>query len=372
MTVVFYISGHGFGHASRDVEIIHALAALVPGIRLIVRSAVNPGLLSRTMQVPYELRPGVCDTGIVQRSSISHDDPATIRAAVDFYSRYDDHIRAETAALAGNRISMIVSDIAPVAFEVAEAVGVPSMAIGNFTWDWIYETHPGMAAEAPWVAPLIRASYGKAEQALELPFPGGFDVFRSVQRVPLVARHATRDRRDTRNHFGLPLDRPVALLSFGGYGLPDLDLKSIDCLDRWTVVTTDRVSDRPSSLPQHLHVIEEAAFVGGGFRYEDLVAAVDAVITKPGFGITAECISTGAAMLYTSRGEFREYDVLVREMPKYIRCRFIAQEDLLAGRWRAALDALIGQPPPAERMRTDGATVAARAIVSAAAASSAE
>jgi hypothetical protein len=64
-------------------------------------------------------------------------------------------------------------------------------------------------------------------------------------------------------------------------------------------------------------------------------------------------------MLYTSRGHFREYDLLVREMPRYLRCRFIPQADLLAGRWREALHALAAQPPAPETMAADGADQAA-------------
>ena len=77
----------------------------------------------------------------------------------------------------------------------------------------------------------------------------------------------------------------------------------------------------------------------GSFRYEDLVAAADVVVTKPGFGIIAECIAARTPMLYTSRGDFREYDLLVREMPKNLRCRFITHADLFGGRWRDALTA---------------------------------
>jgi L-arabinokinase len=188
--------------------------------------------------------------------------------------------------------------------------------------------------------------------------------------VPLVARHSTRSRAETRRHFALPADRPAVLLSFGGYGLPGIDLTAVDCLDRWTVVTTDRIATPVDALPASVRLIPEEAFVGSGMRYEDLVGAVDVVLTKPGFGITAECVSTGAAMLYTSRGHFREYDLLVREIPRYIRSRFIAQADLMGGRWRAPLDALLEQPAPLETMAADGASEVARAISDVLAASS--
>jgi len=110
--------------------------------------------------------------------------------------------------------------------------------------------------------------------------------------------------------------------------------------------------------------IPESSFIDTGFRYEDVVSAVDAVVTKPGYGIIAECVSTSTPMLYTSRGDFREYDLLVREMPKYLRARFIDQRDLFAGRWRAALNGLLAQPAPPETLAVDGAARAARILTS--------
>ena len=312
--------------------------------------------------MPFELRPGACDTGIVQASSIQHDDPATIREAAGFYSTYDERIDAEVGALAGEHVDLIAGDIPPLAFEVAARLKVPGIAIGNFTWDWIYETHRGFVEALPDLIPRLRESYQKATFALELPFAGGFDVFPARRQVALVARRATRTRTDTRAHFHLPATGRIALLSFGGYGLPQLDLASLDCLSDWTIVTTDRIAAPTDGLPPSIRLIPESAFIDSAFRYEDLVAASDVAITKPGYGILAECISTGTAMLYTSRGQFREYDVLVNDMPRYVRSRFISQTDLLAGRWAEALGALVQQPAPAESMRTDGAEEAARAL----------
>jgi hypothetical protein len=358
--VLFYISGHGFGHASREVEVINALGAARPELRLIIRSAVSPALLARTVRVPYDLRAGACDTGVVQPSSVTQDDEATIRAAVDFYSTFDARVDAETAAVLPDRVRLVVGDVPPLAFAVAARLAVPSIAIANFTWDWIYETYPGLAEAAPWLVGALRRAYVQASLALELPFAGGFGVFRKVRRVPLIARHATKSRQETRDAFGLPRDRPVALLSFGGYGLPWLDLASVDCLEEWTVVTTDRIG--APAPPPGIVVLPETAFRPGGMRYEDLVGAVDVVVTKPGYGILAECIACGSAMLYTSRGVFREYDLLVDQMPKYIRCRFIDPRDLGAGRWRVALDALMRQPVAPEHLPSHGAQIAASVI----------
>jgi L-arabinokinase len=115
-------------------------------------------------------------------------------------------------------------------------------------------------------------------------------------------------------------------------------------------------------VPPGVVFVAEADFIDSGFRYEDLVAAVDVVVTKPGYGIISECISANRPMLYTSRGQFREYDVLVREMPRYLRCRFIDQRTLMQGNWSDATGALRAQAAPPGRMDLNGADVAANAL----------
>jgi hypothetical protein len=361
VAIAFYISGHGFGHASRQVEIINALGRLTER-PLILRTAVSPDLLARTLRVPYQLASGPCDTGIVQATSVSHDDPATVAAADEFYRTYDDRIAEEARRLAAWKPHLIVGDIPPLAFSVATRLGIPAVAIGNFTWDWIYEAHPGFLPGGARHLDRIREAYRGVDLALELPFSGGFEVFPRVERLPLVARRSTRNPLEARAHFGLPRHARVALLTFGGYGLPALDLAAIDCRDEWLIVTTDRVSAPDASALRHVRLISEQVFLDGDFRYEDLVAAADVVVTKPGYGIIAECISTGTAMLYTSRGIFREYDVLVSALPGVVRSRFISHADLFAGRWRTALEGLLAQPKPETVMPANGAEVAAQRI----------
>ncbi len=359
--VVFYISGHGFGHASRDVEVINELGR---HCRILIRSAVSPALLARTIRVPYDLLPGECDTGIVQVTSIENDDRATVAAAAAFYRDFPARVEAEVAALTGRPVELIVGDIAPLAFEVAARLGVPGVALANFTWDWIYETHPGFLPDGEGALALIRAAYRKATHALRLPFSDGFGIFDAVTPVPLIARRPTAARDETRRQLGWPIDAKIALASFGGYGLPRLDLERLDCAGGWTIVTTDRVSPNPAALPAHVIFLPETSLSAGDLRYENLVAAADAVVTKPGFGILSECVASGTPMLYTSRGVFREYDVLVAAMPDVIRCRFIPPSDLLAGRWRAALNALLAQPTPAATMAVNGAEVVAERLLS--------
>lgn len=367
MTVVFFISGHGFGHASRQVEVINALGRLAgPGLRVIIRSAVSSSLLARTVRAPYELRPGICDTGLRQTSSVTQDDQATFVAAREFYATFDERVRAEAAALALDQPGVVVCDISPLGLAVAAALGVPSVFIGNFTWDWVYETQPAFAGGAEMLG-TIRRAHALSTLTLKLPLSPSFDGsgLANITASPLIARRSTLARGQTRQLFGLPADRKLALLSFGGYGLSELPLTDVDCVADWDLVVTDRsVADSALTSLPYVHALSEADLAASAARYEDLIAAVDAVITKPGFGILGECITTSTPILYTSRGDFREYDVLVAEMPRYLRSRFMSHADLFGGRWQSALADLMAQPAPQETLTADGAERAAELIFS--------
>ncbi|HET7217039.1 MAG TPA: hypothetical protein VFJ02_03290 [Vicinamibacterales bacterium] len=363
--VFFYISGHGFGHASRQIEIINALGAIRPDLSLVARTTAPSWLFDRTRRVPIALSAAECDTGVVQIDSLRLDESATIERAREFYRTLPARAAQEARLLEQHDARLVVSDAPPLACAAAAAAGIPSVVISNFTWDWIYETYEAALAGAGELLPAIRDAYRAAHLAWRLPMHGGFATFDIVRDVPFVARHATRERAEVRSLLGLPGDRPLVLSSFGGYGVTGLDVAGLDCLDEYGVVITARDdNERRDGPPAGIYEISERVLYGSGVRYEDLVRACDVVATKPGYGIIAECIANDTAMLYTSRGRFAEYDVLVAEMPRYLRCGFIDHDALFAGRWRTALDGILAQPAPRARPRTDGATALAAAISS--------
>jgi L-arabinokinase len=347
--IAFYISGHGFGHAIRQIEIINALTGLAPSAPIVIRTSAPRWLFERTAPSSgWTLLDGEVDTGVTQIDSLALDEADTIRRAEAFYRSIAARAGEEAAILRRFNVRVVVADAAPLACAAAALANVPVAVCANFTWDWIYAGYVHQMSGGARLLPIIRDAYAMATAGWRLPMHGGFETVPGTVDVPLVARRPREDRSrdDIRRTLGLPTDRPLALLSFGGYGVAGLDLDRLDCTPSWGVVSG----------------VNEPAMYAAGLRYEDLVRAVDVVITKPGYGIISDCISAGTAMLYTSRGHFAEYEVLVREMPRYLRCRYISQEEFRAGRWREALDAVAVSPRATERPRTDGALVVATLI----------
>jgi len=60
--VAFYISSHGFGHASRDTAIVNALHARVPDLPVVVCSQVPAWFLDSSIARPYGRRECARDT----------------------------------------------------------------------------------------------------------------------------------------------------------------------------------------------------------------------------------------------------------------------------------------------------------------------
>ncbi|HQZ38948.1 MAG TPA: hypothetical protein PLH72_07895 [Vicinamibacterales bacterium] len=359
-TLVAYISGHGFGHASRTVEVLAALAARAPALRLVVRSQAAPWLVAHTAPRSVTVQQVAVDTGAVQFDSLTLDIRDTVRQADRFMAAFADRLAVEVQALRSHDATLVVADIPALGVAAARAAGVPAVMLGNFTWDWIYAAYPGGSA----LAAAIGEIYAKADLALRLPLSGGFDTCPHIIDLPFIARRSRRDAVEVRQAFALPTDERLVLVSFGGFGVHGLDLDALGRLDGYRVIVTGRNPTPPATgLAGGVIHLDEMEMYARGYRYEDLVRAVDVVATKPGYGIIAEAIANQTALLYTSRGHFAEYDVLVGGMPRYLRVQFIGQEDLLAGGWQPHLDALMAQPPPPERPRVDGAEVAANLLL---------
>jgi UDP:flavonoid glycosyltransferase YjiC (YdhE family) len=168
---------------------------------------------------------------------------------------------------------------------------------------------------------------------LELPFAGDLSAFYARERIGFVARRPRVGREEARRRLGLD-GRPAILISFGGIGLPGL---------------TPAVLSREDGLRfLHPEELEADRLQALGLYYPDVIGAVDAVVTKPGYGIVTDAIGAGTPIVYTERGDFPEYPILVAEMPRHLACVHVGNDDLRHGRIGEAIRQVLAMkmPPP--------------------------
>lgn len=348
--VAFYITGHGFGHATRMAAVASALVRQAPGVRISLVSTAPEWLFRLNLPCEFRLRPRALDIGVIQLDSIRLDPAATLAAYARLLERQPAAIQEEAEILRRDRVDLVVADIPPAAFLVAQRAGLPAIGISNFSWDWIYADYVRVAPESLSILEQIRDAYGRADLFLRLPFHGDCDAFKAIRDIPMIARRARRPRQEVRHTLGLDGSRPVILLSFGGFEIQGIDFDRVEALDEYCFLTTQ-------PTPRPLRNVRAVNLEG--LQYEDLVAQADAVITKPGYGIVSDCLANRTPVLYTPRGEFAEYAPLVVGLERFGVAACISNQDLLTGNWRDSLDGLLRLPRAWPDLPANGAEVAA-------------
>jgi hypothetical protein len=340
-----YVSGHGFGHATRTAEVLRAVRERRPSTRMAVATAAPERLFRAPAGEPLLYRALQCDVGLVQRDALEIDEAGT-EAAVDAFARgYPALVAQEASWLRAQRVRLVLGDLPPLAFAAAAAAGVPALGLGNFSWDWIYGH---LAARRPGLLAAARAAadaYAHCALLLVLPFAGDLSAFPRREAIPLLARHARVPRGAARRRLGWAEGETVVLLSFGGIGV-ELDRAPLAAAP-FRLVFSDDVAP---GLGAH------------GLGYEDLVAAADVVVSKPGYGIVSDLAAARGRLVYTERGDFPEYPIMVREMPRYLPAVHLSNADLVQGRLAGAVRDVLALPlPPAPD--SSGAAVAAQHIL---------
>ncbi len=353
--LAYYVSGHGYGHATRTCAIVDSLTRRAPQTTVHVVTDA-PVSIFRDVADRISLHPRPIDVGLVQRDAVEPDLVATGARLREYLGSLDRRADDEARFLREVRAGVAVVDVAPLGFLAAGRAGIPALGVANFAWDWIYEPYRAADPAFPAAIERFREIYGRAALLLRLPFAPGMDAFPRREDAPLVVRLARRPAAETRAALGLAGDpRPIVLVSFGGFGLPDLEVEALAAMDDVRFVAFGP-PDRPG--PANVTFVQ-----GDAHHHPDLVAAARVVVSKPGYGAVAEAIAHGTAFLYAPRPDFPEYPYLVRGLEAHVASAPIPLADLRAGHWAERLRPLLAAPRGTPPARTDGAdAVAARLL----------
>jgi UDP:flavonoid glycosyltransferase YjiC (YdhE family) len=355
LTVALAVSGHGFGHAVRCAEVARAL--LERGAWVKVRTDAPAWLFPE----PVELVPSPgwpLDIGVAQHDGLELDIDETRRRWQAFACELEPRARVEAELLREHHVDVLLGDIPPLGFAAATGAGVPCAALTNFGWDWIYAAWPGFERTVE----TVRGAYRQADLLLRLPLHShsddAFPAFNRIEDVPLIARRARRSRAQVRAELGLPVDAQVVLLSFGGFTAGGLDVGALRDWSEYVFVLTPPLFDSNTRLPSNVVGLNQTPA-----DYVSLLGASDVVVTKPGYGIAADCLANRVAILFTDRGPFREYDVLADCLPKLGRACYIPRAALLAGHVGPYLEALRAAEASWTDQPMNGADVVAERIL---------
>lgn len=355
MQIACYITAHGYGHGTRSCDIIAAINRLHPGAGVTVVTDLPADFLRNRIPSPRNrFRSAAFDSGMFQLDSVRVDLARSLAAAERILARRDELIAQERAFIRREGIDVVVADIPALPLEAAKSAGVRAVAVGNFGWDWIYEEF--VAAEPRWQAVVdsFRSAYAQSDLLLKLPFAEPMAAFSRRMDLPLVASPGRRRREEIAERSGARTDKPWVLLSFTSLDWNGAALDRIVRLADYEFFTV-----MPLAWPErgNLHAVDREAV-----PFADVLATVDIVVSKPGFGILSECCVNDKPLVYVERTDFREYPVLEAAVHRHLRGVHIPSQRLYAGDLGDFLATALHAPPAREPVPAGGDAIAANVI----------
>jgi UDP:flavonoid glycosyltransferase YjiC (YdhE family) len=332
--IAYFISPHGFGHAARAAGVMEDLYEVDSKIRFEIFTKVPPLFFKDSLAAHYTYHSVLTDIGLAQKSPLNADLEETLQNLnnfLPFRSSRINHLAQQVSALS---CDLIVCDIAPVGIVVARTVGIPSVLVENFTWDWLYKEYVGLDEKIQNHVDYLQRIFNSADYRIQTEPVCGYQDADLLTRP--VSRKIRMPAESFRRQFGIPSDKKVVLITMGGiteqYSFLDA-LKSQNDVSFIILGGFQSVELRDNLIllphPTQLY-------------HPDLVNASDAVIGKVGYGTLAEVYWAGVPFGYISRPNFRESEKLARFIKSEMQGLPILESDFYNGGWISALPKLLG------------------------------
>jgi hypothetical protein len=334
LRVAAFVSPHGFGHAARaSAVLLQALGRGVSGVDIF--TTAPRWFFEESLGDRFRYHEEVVDVGFRQRSALRVDLRATVAALEGFLPFDESRIERLAACVRAVGAHVVLCDISPLGVAVAEAAGLPSVLVENFSWGWLYAAYvdrePRLGAFGDVLDGWSRQA-GVHVQAR--PFcaeaPG-------AEGVDPIGRPPRSDRETIRARLGLPPDRRLVVVTMGGFEedlsfLPRLaDVAGVHFLV--TGAARTRVAD-------NLHLFDNAT----PLYMPDVLRAADGVVAKLGYGMVAEVWREGPPFAHVTRPDFPEMPPLERYAARHTSGFLLTDEEFTSGAWIERIPELLALP----------------------------
>ena len=332
------ISGHGFGHAAQVVPVLNALSRRVPDLRVLLRTAVPASFFKSRLLPRWDISPVQQDIGCVQNGPLTIDVEATWLEHHRFHSSWEERLQTEMEAMRAAAPNIVLADTPYLALAAGKAAGLPTVALVSFTWDLVlseYVAPPSIDRQV--ILTSIRQSYAQADFALRITPAPTMAHFQRVTDIGPIAEPASSAREQLTEYLRLAPGERTVLIGFGGIPLDSLPFDRLESLIGYRFLFDGSI---PSESRRFVSIMSMP------FSFQTLMASVDVIMTKPGYGTLVEAVALQTPMVYVRRYNFADEQSLVDYLHRYGRGVELSEVDFAQGQWNVALETALGLPVP--------------------------
>lgn len=324
--IAYFITGHGYGHAVRSARLINALQSTS---HVTVFTTVEKEFFQRELVAEFDYIELELDCGCVQYGALDVDVSATYERYAAIESTRPELLHMSCEQLLEQRAEFVIGDIPPLAFAAAARLGLPSLAVSNFTWAEIYAEY--CKEDQRFIALLasIRQDYAHAGHYARL-HPGiSKHPFHRSTDVGLLCRNSARSREWLAERLCLDLSRKWCLIYIGAFGVEGVNWERLKHYRDWHFIGLYALPDAPDNYTQ-IHL-------SGEVEHSDILPNCDLVLGKLGYGLVSECLFWERPIAYPPRLRFAEHAALANVVQHYGIGFALTHDDLVNCRFGEAL-----------------------------------
>jgi len=327
------LSGHGYGHLAQCAPVVNALRERLPELALTVCGSLPCEVVTARIDGEFDYRQAALDPTLQMLNAWEVDVPASWRVYREFHRNWVQGCQDDLDLLGQVCPDLVLADVPYRILSAAAERGIPSVGLCSLNWASIYAAYCEDDYEDRRILEQITNSYRAAGLFLAptpaIPMP----ELDNVVTIGPIARQGCRQREVLLEHCAAERQVRAVLVALGGIATA-LPLDNWPYIEDVIWIFTDAVQS-PRNDMFDLSI--------PGMPFIDVLASVDAVLTKPGYGTYAEAVCHGVPVVTIERTDWPETACLNSWVRQHGHLEVMTREQFLDGRFASLVNTLLAK-----------------------------
>jgi hypothetical protein len=325
------LSGHGYGHLAQCAPVVNVLQQWLPELALTVCGSLPYEVVAARIDAEFDYRPVELDPVLCMLNAWEVDVDASRQVYRTFHHDWAHGYQHDIDLLEQVNPVLVLADIPYRILSAADHRGIPAVGLCSLNWAAIYEAYCEHSSEDRRILEQMMDGYRAADLFLA-PTPAiSMPDLDNVVTTGLIARRGCRQQEALRERCAVDRRVKVVLVALGGISTR-LPFEHWPDIEGVIWVFTEAVQSARVDLVDFASL--EMPFI-------DVLASVDVVLTKPGYGTYAEAVCNGVPVLTLERQDWPETAYLNSWVRQHGHLEVMTREQLFSGDFTAQVHNLL-------------------------------
>lgn len=336
MRFLISISGHGLGHLSQASQVVNALHRFSSEVTFVIRSPLTKQVIKSWVLPEFEHILCEDDIGMCMTSALDVDISASLKAYHDFHEHWTEKVDTLAKQMLKQKVDLVLSDVAYLPLAAAQRVAIPNVVLCSLNWADIVAKYFSTSQQAKLWIEIARHAYQSANLFIQPQPSMEMSWLNNCYEVDPIGRIGRRQQKQLLRQLGVKEGTYLVLVGMGGM---DFALSPI----QWPKQIDDRAIHYLLPAGMSVDCANTTCVNQLQSCYVDILASMDLIITKPGYGMFVEAAAAGIPLLYVARSDWPDVGSLKCWIHSVAYAEEISRSTLEGDHISAAMTCLLEQ-----------------------------